>query len=78
METNKKKEKELLTPSVVKEIQVPKIKKRDTVLTRVDRQINKQIKSLSKIQGMPMSRINDKAILMYLESRKKGQDKLKI
>lgn len=69
METNKKKEKEFLTPLMAKEIQAPKIKKRDTVLTRVDRQINKQIKRLSKIQGVPMSRINDEAISRYLESK---------
>ena len=78
METNRKKEKELLTLSVAKEIKILKIKRRDTVLTRVDRQINQQIKKLSKIRSIPMSRINDEAILMYLESRKKGQDKLKI
>lgn len=68
METNRKK-KELIAPSMAKEIQMPKIKKRDTVLTRVDRQINKQIKRLSRIRGIPMSRINDEAISKYLESK---------
>lgn len=67
METNRKREKELLTPLVAKEIKILKIKRRDTVLTRIDRQINQQIKKLSKIRGIPMSRINDEAILMYLE-----------
>lgn len=71
METNKKKEKEFLIPLMAEEIQVPKIKKRDTVLTRIDRQINKQIKRLSKIRGIPMSRINDEAISMYLEQKMK-------
>lgn len=68
METNKKK-KDILTPLIAKEIKILKIKRRDTVLTRIDRQINKQIKRLSKIRGIPMSRINDEAILRYLESK---------
>lgn len=67
METNRK-----------EEIQILKIKRRDTVLTRVDRQINQQIKRLSKIRGIPMSRINDEAISIYLELKKKCQDKIKL
>ena len=43
--------------------------RRDTVLTRVDRQIHAMVWCLAQERGQTMSRINDEAILFYFEHR---------
>lgn len=44
-------------------------KSRDTVLTRVDRKINEEVKGLSKRMGQTMAWINDHALQEYLKSK---------
>lgn len=41
--------------------------RRDTVLTRIDRQLRDMVKNASRVQRKTMSRINDEAIRFYFK-----------